>query len=396
MSKRGFMIATEQRSTPITEKQKAVIARMERALRGTRGAKTDTTGYTTEQAADLINRLRDEISAADDEEDEVGGGTAQEVVQQPTPQPTPPPAPAPTPVPAPSPQPPQSQPVPQATQVTQPPAAPKQLETIARMARTQGKTFNTEGLSRAQASEIISNLIGTMQERGLDQGEWPPVPPQSSEAQPQREYEARTMDAGARDPQAMPQANPVGVAQARANDNPFASDGSDMELSTLGDEDEAEDPELVRTVPAPVGGPFAFQIVTADWVPPKNSQYGGIRLTCVGLPAGNEAGKTADGTEAGDYLSMNPNSRWRHEALLAAINEERCKRSQLDGHTFWATTEEDNWERTNEETGETRVIKRTRIKDYLEGPSPKPLSDGRVNGTATPAKPVARLGAEFA
>jgi hypothetical protein len=42
------------------------------------------------------------------------------------------------------------------------PATPKQLQTIARMARAAGKTINVEGLSRAQASEIISSLIGEM------------------------------------------------------------------------------------------------------------------------------------------------------------------------------------------------------------------------------------------
>jgi hypothetical protein len=39
------------------------------------------------------------------------------------------------------------------------------LETIARMARAAGKTIDTDGLTRAQASEIISNLIGEMGER---------------------------------------------------------------------------------------------------------------------------------------------------------------------------------------------------------------------------------------
>jgi hypothetical protein len=42
------------------------------------------------------------------------------------------------------------------------PATPKQLQTIARMSRAAGKTISTEGLSRAQASEIISSLIGEM------------------------------------------------------------------------------------------------------------------------------------------------------------------------------------------------------------------------------------------
>jgi hypothetical protein len=46
-----------------------------------------------------------------------------------------------------------------------PGATPKQLETIARMARAAGKTIDTDGLTRAQASEIISNLIGEMGER---------------------------------------------------------------------------------------------------------------------------------------------------------------------------------------------------------------------------------------
>jgi hypothetical protein len=41
-------------------------------------------------------------------------------------------------------------------------ATPKQLQTIARMARAAGKTIETEGISRAQASEIISSLIGEM------------------------------------------------------------------------------------------------------------------------------------------------------------------------------------------------------------------------------------------
>ncbi|MBI3973696.1 MAG: hypothetical protein HY332_20670 [Chloroflexi bacterium] len=43
-----------------------------------------------------------------------------------------------------------------------PPATAKQLETITRMARAAGKTVETEGLTRAQASEIISSLIGEM------------------------------------------------------------------------------------------------------------------------------------------------------------------------------------------------------------------------------------------
>ena len=46
-----------------------------------------------------------------------------------------------------------------------PPATPKQLETIARMARAAGKSVETDGLTRAQASEIISGLIGEMGER---------------------------------------------------------------------------------------------------------------------------------------------------------------------------------------------------------------------------------------
>ena len=44
-------------------------------------------------------------------------------------------------------------------------ATPKQLETIARMARAAGKSVDTDGLTRAQASEIISSLIGEMGER---------------------------------------------------------------------------------------------------------------------------------------------------------------------------------------------------------------------------------------
>ena len=46
-----------------------------------------------------------------------------------------------------------------------PAATPKQLETIARMARAAGKMVETTGLTRAQASDIISNLIGEMGER---------------------------------------------------------------------------------------------------------------------------------------------------------------------------------------------------------------------------------------
>ena len=331
------MTATEQQSPiaspPATPNQIKTIQRLERVLHGTRGQKTDTSALTRAEASELIGALIEQTNRLADDGNEDEGAVQQRLSQA----------------------------------VTQPAPAPQPVQAV---------------------------------QRTPEQGEWPPVPPQSSEAQPTEALIESMGGAQGALPAddstlARPAFRPVPtLAQARADDNPFAADG-DEELGTLGDEDEAEDPELVRTVPAPVGGPFAFQILSADWVPPKNSQYGGIRLTCVGLPAGNEAGKTADGTEAGDYLSMNPNSRWRHEALLAAINEERCKRSQLAGHTFWATTEEDNWERTNEETGETRVIKRTRIKDYLEGPSPKPLSNGRVNGTAAPAKPVAKLGAEF-
>lgn len=45
------------------------------------------------------------------------------------------------------------------------PATPKQVQTIQRMARAAGKTVLTEGLTRAQASEIISTLIGEMDQR---------------------------------------------------------------------------------------------------------------------------------------------------------------------------------------------------------------------------------------
>lgn len=90
---------------------------------------------------------------------------------------------------------------------------------------------------------------------------------------------------------------------------------------------------------------------------------------------------------------MSPASRWRHEKLLAAINVERCKRSQLPGRTFWATTEADNYEFTND-AGEARVTKRTRIKDYLEGESPKPIKTSS-NGAAPRATVRARLGTEF-
>lgn len=41
-------------------------------------------------------------------------------------------------------------------------ATPKQLQTIARMARASGKTVDTEGMSMAKASEVISSLIGEM------------------------------------------------------------------------------------------------------------------------------------------------------------------------------------------------------------------------------------------
>lgn len=45
------------------------------------------------------------------------------------------------------------------------PATPKQLQTIQRMARAAGKNVPLENLSRAQASEIISSLIGEMEQR---------------------------------------------------------------------------------------------------------------------------------------------------------------------------------------------------------------------------------------
>ena len=45
------------------------------------------------------------------------------------------------------------------------PATPKQLQTIQRMSRASGKQIPTESLTRAQASEIISTLIGEMDQR---------------------------------------------------------------------------------------------------------------------------------------------------------------------------------------------------------------------------------------
>ena len=46
-----------------------------------------------------------------------------------------------------------------------PAATPKQLQTIQRMARAAGKSIETDGLTMAQASEIISSLIGEMGQR---------------------------------------------------------------------------------------------------------------------------------------------------------------------------------------------------------------------------------------
>lgn len=46
-----------------------------------------------------------------------------------------------------------------------PPATPKQVQTITRMARAAGRTIEAEGLSRAQASELISSLIGEMDQQ---------------------------------------------------------------------------------------------------------------------------------------------------------------------------------------------------------------------------------------
>ncbi|HET7768595.1 MAG TPA: hypothetical protein VFN74_07450 [Chloroflexota bacterium] len=45
------------------------------------------------------------------------------------------------------------------------PATPKQLQTIQRMSRASGKQIPAENLTRAQASEIISTLIGEMDQR---------------------------------------------------------------------------------------------------------------------------------------------------------------------------------------------------------------------------------------
>lgn len=42
------------------------------------------------------------------------------------------------------------------------PATEKQLQSIGRMAKALGKTINTQGMSRAQASEVLSGLIGEM------------------------------------------------------------------------------------------------------------------------------------------------------------------------------------------------------------------------------------------
>jgi hypothetical protein len=46
------------------------------------------------------------------------------------------------------------------------PATPRQLQTLSRMARAAGKTVPTDGLSRTQASELISGLVGELGELG--------------------------------------------------------------------------------------------------------------------------------------------------------------------------------------------------------------------------------------
>ena len=43
-------------------------------------------------------------------------------------------------------------------------ATPKQIVTIQRMARAAGKTIDTEGMTRRQASDTITQLIGEMEQ----------------------------------------------------------------------------------------------------------------------------------------------------------------------------------------------------------------------------------------
>lgn len=45
------------------------------------------------------------------------------------------------------------------------PASPKQLQTVQRMARAAGRAINTDGMTRAQASELISSMIGEMDQQ---------------------------------------------------------------------------------------------------------------------------------------------------------------------------------------------------------------------------------------
>lgn len=310
------------------------------------------------------------------------------------------------------------------------PASPKQIETITRLERATGvpkaQRKDATTMTRQQASAYISDLIARTQaddddedeapapaqagrvlpanqvgERELaetkaamqqlpgtrnetPQGEWPPVPAQSSEVRRITKQDVGEMPAEILVPTIQPH-------QAQASDNPFESNGDDDLGLRLGDEEDDDEIDLVRQKDAPEGGPFAFQIISAASVPAGPSGFKSIRIRARGLPVTPEA----ENGIVEDLLSLSDKARFRMDPFLDAIQAPesgKAKRSQLPGKTFWATTKRETRTWQDSVSGEERSTTSTRVKEYLTGP---PIEAPKLNGAAPRQKVQPTLGSEF-
>jgi hypothetical protein len=345
--------------------------------------------------------------------------------------------------------------------VTTVPATPRQQETIARFERNlhipKAQRKDASAMNRAQASEYISELIAMTQEddedetpaappavsstqpnereqaaqdrqreqaeqtiaqqeqrtgttiprefppRTAEQGEWPPVPPQSSEAQRPVQPLFRTTGEATRallEQEGVRMTPPAPQTSVPANDDPFSAPGgqswADLGMSQLGDEDDEID--LERSKLAPVGVPLGFQVISSEKKPAKPGGYPGILITAKVVVVDTEKYPDVEpGGTATDYISLSPNARWKIDEFLDACHAPpsgKINYRQFVGWTFWARCKRDDYASRNEETGEERVFPKAVIDKYLDGPTIKATAPS-TNGTASREKVQARLGEEF-
>ena len=190
------------------------------------------------------------------------------------------------------------------------PATKKQLQTIERLTRSTGQVVETEGITRSQASAVISRLVGLMGQPPSQQDEQRFQP---SEAEQQLEP---------------PLDESSDFLGGESLDDETLFDGQ------LGDETEPEDDFELNIAPL-TAGQHPFICTSIDRKGPGNSgyYYREVRWHCI---EGD-----SQGAELVDRLSESPSAKFRWEQLVPCLQPAHDPatpfrpRSDLQGKKVW-------------------------------------------------------------